>query len=169
MSKPIDHHGIVEALRLQIEEVRSQIEFAGEACVPLADALVRADEYVDTAARSAFANHAVGAFEQQRYHPPALMDVQGTPSQRQVFEFIAWVDPEALRARLHAVIKARYDQRGEVCITAKERRETIAKLTSNLFDLECEEELAICRAEAAGVWINRRADADPRAILEAAE
>lgn len=169
MNKPTDHHARVEALRDQIAEIRDQIESAVDACVPVADALARVDEYVNAAARRAYAGNAAGRFEQQRYHPPALMDEQGALSQRQAFEFIAWVDPETLRKRLHAEVKARYEQRGDTGITDKERRERTVKLTAQLFELECEEERAICNAETVGVWINRRTDADPRAILEATE
>ncbi len=169
MNKPIDFRAVVDSLRTEITNVREQIETAAEACVPLSEALTRADEYIDTAACLAHANNATGAFEQQQYHQPALMEVYGSLNQRQVFEFVAWVDPEAVRSRLHAAIKARYEQRGDTGITGKELSERTVKLTAQLFELECEEERAICNAETVGVWINRRTDADPRAILEAIE
>ena len=48
---------------------------------------------------------------------------------------------------------------------AKERGAVLAKLRDTLRDLERREEGLICEAEAGGVYIARRADADPAIVL----
>lgn len=54
---------------------------------------------------------------------------------------------------------------GRECLTAAERVERIEKAEGELLKLELSEEALVRSLEGAGLPVDRRADADPRAVL----
>jgi hypothetical protein len=76
---------------------------------------------------------------------------------------LAWFDRDALVARLHAEIAAQPDP--ELALTAAEKRDRLAKLRADLLAAERLEETLIERAMLQGMYIERRRNADPMAVL----
>jgi hypothetical protein len=74
----------------------------------------------------------------------------------------------AFRDQLAAMLEPAYAS-GAKPIASEERAATLRRIDDDLFDLEKAEEAAIRGAEAAGLSVLRRADADPRAVLLADE
>lgn len=70
---------------------------------------------------------------------------------------------EAFRAQLADMIAPAYADAKP--IEAAEREASLRRLDEELLDLELAEEAAIRSAEAVGLHVQRRADADPRAVL----
>ncbi len=70
----------------------------------------------------------------------------------------------AFRDQLAAMLEPAYAG-GAKPIAAEERAATLRRIDDELLDLEKAEEAAIRGAEAAGLSVSRRADADPRAVL----
>lgn len=84
-----------------------------------------------------------------------------------VLHFITWLDPELVRTRLNAELDAVYDVARDVAVAPQDRGPEMKRLAESLFALEVEEERLILSAEDQGVFLQRRGDADPAAILEA--
>ncbi|MCT8999220.1 hypothetical protein NYR58_12540 [Chelativorans intermedius] len=77
-----------------------------------------------------------------------------------------WTMRDALVERLDALIAA-LPQDG--ALSDDERDERFRQIAAKRLDLERAEEALICAAEAEGRIVQRRRDADPRAVLEVAE
>ena len=75
---------------------------------------------------------------------------------------------DAFRKQLAEMIAPAYEN-GAQPIAADEREATLRRIDDDLIDLEKAEEAAIRGAEAAGLSVLRRADADPRAVLASDE
>ncbi|MDF1600363.1 hypothetical protein PZ895_11390 [Mesorhizobium sp. YIM 152430] len=81
-------------------------------------------------------------------------------------EFLVWMMRDEIKARLGAMI----DQADVVgALTDEEQEQRFRELSARRLGLERLEEATIVAAEAEGMFITRRDDADPRAILEVAE
>lgn len=78
-------------------------------------------------------------------------------------EFMAWLDPAALTARLHAEVDAMPISAD--AISAADKAPRIAELEAQIFDLSCQEESLISQAASAGQFIARRPRASPLAVL----
>jgi hypothetical protein len=78
-------------------------------------------------------------------------------------EVLAWMDPEALTARLLTSYSS-----GDG-MTAQDKAENSQRIQRELLQSEREEEDLIEAARVAGVLVQRRDDADPRAILGVVE
>lgn len=74
----------------------------------------------------------------------------------------------AFRDQLAAMLEPAYSNSAKP-ISADEREANLRRIDDDLLDLELAEETAIRAAEAAGLSILRRADADPRAVLASDE
>jgi hypothetical protein len=81
-------------------------------------------------------------------------------------EFLVWMMRDEIKAKLGAMID-QADVAG--ALTDEEQDERFRELSARRLELERLEEATIVAAEAAGMFIPRRADADPRAILEVQE
>lgn len=75
---------------------------------------------------------------------------------------------DAFRKQLAEMIAPAYEN-GAQPIAADEREATLRRIDDDLIDLEKAEEAAIRGAEAAGLSVLRRVDADPRAVLASDE
>ncbi len=71
---------------------------------------------------------------------------------------------DAFRKQLAEMIAPAYEN-GAQPIGADEREATLRRIDDDLLEVELAEEAAIRAAEAAGMSVLRRADADPRAVL----
>ena len=68
------------------------------------------------------------------------------------------------RDQLAAMLEPAYSNEAKP-IPAEEREAALRRIDEDLLDLELAEEAAIRSAEAVGLHVQRRADADPRAVL----
>ena len=80
---------------------------------------------------------------------------------------MAWLHPEAMVAALEAEIDAVADD-GQA-IGADEREARLAQIAAEKLQAERREEATIMAASAAGTTLERRPDADPRAVLAVQE
>ncbi|MCC8364500.1 hypothetical protein LK996_15620 [Lysobacter sp. A6] len=81
------------------------------------------------------------------------------------FNLLCWIAPDLVRKRFSDELDRLYE--GAVAMDAHAVDQKRATLERELFELEVAEERLIVQAEEAGQRINRRGDADPRAVLEA--
>ena len=70
----------------------------------------------------------------------------------------------AFRDQLAAMLEPTYSNDAKP-ISAEEREAALHRIDEDLLELELAEEAAIRSAEAVGLHVQRRADADPRAVL----
>lgn len=82
--------------------------------------------------------------------------------------FLAWLHPEAMRARLREEIdamRASEAQRKLPVLSAAERKAKLAEIDAKILAISREEEFYICEAVAEGTIIPRRDNALPEAVL----
>ncbi|TGQ94637.1 hypothetical protein EN851_03535 [Mesorhizobium sp. M8A.F.Ca.ET.208.01.1.1] len=96
--------------------------------------------------------------ERDGYRAPAVIESAAG------FFALAFAAP-LMRERLAAEISAEYSAGDGP--TAEAHKQMLAKLDAELLELEMAEEALLRAAEAAGIEILRRIDADPRAVLAA--
>lgn len=77
---------------------------------------------------------------------------------------IIWLLADTIRERLAAEIQERGASIGATLTTAQ-RLKLLKETRDGIYKLECSEESLICEAETQGWSIDRREDADPRAVL----
>jgi hypothetical protein len=104
----------------------------------------------------------------QEYRPQSLAMIDHVgwaepPTLPDTFALSTWIDPEALLTRLYAEIDATAAPDG---LSAEERGKRLFGLDEERLQIERAEEVVIMQAEAEGLEIMRRADADPRAVLQ---
>ncbi len=75
-----------------------------------------------------------------------------------------WLNRDVLIAKLCAEVDAVADPAS--ALTAEQRRKENIRLDAEILRIEREEETLIVAAANEGTFITRRADADPRAVLE---
>jgi hypothetical protein len=76
---------------------------------------------------------------------------------------LAWLDPEQMQKRLQAAVQQMPE--AAVSATPKEKAQAEAELPGQIEHLERIEEALIERALSTGTYVERRSDADPRAVL----
>lgn len=163
-------------LRAEIERCREEIDWLKEAQIPKDELKSRAEENCQALAEQfdaarhlgVLANPNAGFMEVQamfrttaRVFVLGQLDVTSADS-NDVGPMLAWAMGEALVQRMHAKID-RLDYRPGPPMA--ERPARLAELKMTMRTLEQQEEALICRGEETGVYIPRRADADPEVIL----
>jgi hypothetical protein len=161
----------VDTLRGQIEKLTIERESLLEAPIPKAEAMARVDEWISNA-RERFNSgilHAFTAREGGQVTPLIRSSITGGGHVTfgHVEEVLLAVVPDAIRGVLESELDRYYARRPGITDDAREGR--LAEIEEELFVLEINEEQLITRAEAIGQYIPRRADADPRALVEACE
>ncbi|MGQ3211609.1 hypothetical protein [Shinella sp.] len=146
----------VEEIRSQLLEVQERRRAASNAPVDIETSLQRLDKYLDRLTRLA-GERAPG--------PKAFM--QSPPSYREPNAgysdiAFAYLD-DLIRERMASGIKEAHAN--AVGLTESEREERLRAFDRDILDIELAEESLIRAAEAANFPIQRRAAADPRAVL----
>lgn len=148
----------IDELRIRIEEIKQTISARCSSLVPFDYAQERVDRFVETMAERGAPE--LAGFESregvQTWIPPVT--VGG------LLDFIAWLDPEAMKKRMKDEIKPLYEEEVADQPPADIAKD-VAHAREKLFELECEEERLIQAAAEEGIHISRRIDADPRALL----
>lgn len=147
----------------EVARIRDRIAAKKNELFALEQAKVPRD-IADRAADNSIEWHA----ERGRISVASFADGHGLLSQVEKirgFDLLCWISPDLVRKRFSDELDRFYE--GVVAMDAASISKRRAALEAELFDLEVAEERLIAQAEEAGQRINRRGDADPRAILEA--
>lgn len=160
----------VRTLRDRIRALHAERAELSAASIDMRAALARVDSFVTSLA--AQGRPSIGVFV-GRESSPAPTDIiapgfVGPDGARfdQVLACLAWLFPDTMRAQLGAEVEADYSARNGV--DEETRAQRLAQIDVELFELEVAEERSIMQLEAAGVRsVQRRPDADPRAIVAA--
>lgn len=159
-------HRAVEQIRGSVADLQHEIARLEHGAVSRPEAEARLRALVEYAGRDVAADlRGLVAIDQA---PPAPgLTPGGMLGREPAMALLAAVQPEALLAWGMAVLD-RYaaDRGGWAVLSTGERQEEIARLKAELLEIERGEERLIVQAEAAGLIIQRRENADPRAVLE---
>lgn len=166
-------HEEAEKIRIQIQNVGDEIAWLASAPVPKEELKVRATE----ACRALAATFLEDGNPMRRLALPkpdsllSLLKINASTFHRgevvsttavEVGPIIAWCLGDILTQRMHAEIDSLDYQAGP---PMADRPARLAKLKADLRRLEGQEEALICKAEAEGISIQRRSDADPAVVL----
>lgn len=156
----------VEAIRRKITELKSSKDDYFDAKVPKAIALERLDKAIADLASGY--RPRVAAFTWRDFQQPDLVDEArgyggGSADLLPVAQFIAAIAPDQMRKFLADQIEREYS--GGDGISDDDVLASASNIEAKLFELECQEERLICQAEEVGIFIARRHDADPKAML----
>jgi hypothetical protein len=163
----------IDTIRVRIGKLKDERDSLVDADVPQDEALQRLDDWIATE-RDRYRSGSIGAFiarDQGQVAPMIHPTVSGgnTVSFGNVQSALVWIAPDLVRAALAAEIENHYRTRGDAGVADDDREQRLAELDDELLELETDEERMICQAEAAGLTVLRRGDADPRAIVAACE
>jgi hypothetical protein len=156
--EPHRYSGMVTALRETIARLRAEQREVEAAPLPLAEAEARLDAALATVARSREPH--VALLYSGAASLPSAQDLGLGAND------IASLLAPLVREQLLARLREAHRTAGKP-IAAKERGPRLAKLRASIHQAEEEEEAAVLAAEAAGLAIARRADADPAIVLQA--
>ncbi|RKQ73487.1 hypothetical protein [Oceanibaculum indicum] len=162
----IEFHDALAALRDRITDIKSEIAMVEQAAPSLEEVEAKIDQWIAQRASNwdclgrTFAT-ATGTGPTVDYDPFRASDVHEV--NRLPLALCALV-PERIKAAMMGDARAALDV-APMQLTAPERHEKLQQLRSDLFAMEVDEERMICDAEEAGLDVDRRPDADPRAVL----
>lgn len=163
-SNPTNPRGHVLAIRATIAGRKLERDDLQSALVPHAELKDRIAAYVERMADAADITCRSLA-EQGRI--VGIFAGEGLPSSRDnTLGLLCWLEPDRMRERMFADAVEHYRDT-TLALSVADIRKRDAALTAEILDLEIEEERAIAKASAMGVEVNRRIDADPRAVLGA--
>lgn len=149
----------IEDIRARVTE--SKVVLAELAAMPVPQA--EAEAALD-AALARLSERGAEAFTITSLTRPRLRpDFAPELSHSDVVALLIGLNAQAVRKVVGAKLKAFYA--GRTVLAPEDRDTRAAKAKAELLKLELAEEAAIRRAEAAGLPVDRRADADPRAVL----
>lgn len=147
----------IDELRARIDEIKQTISARCSSLVPFDCAQERVDRFVEAMVERG--RPEVGGFATREGRPAWI-----TPSTFSgLLDFIAWVDPEAMKHRIMAEIEPLYEE--EAALPTASVDKEVARAREQLFELECQEERLIQAAAEEGIHVGRRIDVDPRALL----
>ncbi|QND58224.1 hypothetical protein [Mesorhizobium huakuii] len=147
----------LDALRAEISDLKAKRNQVESTPVPKQEALKRLDAFLAQLGERAERFFYAQVFTQREdYRPPAIL-----PSN--MGEVALGFAAPLLRERVAALISESYGTGDGPSTEA--HRQIVTKLDADIFELELAEEALVRNAEAAGIEILRRADADPRAVL----
>jgi hypothetical protein len=159
-----DPRAHVHAIRATIADRKSQRDSLQSALVPQTDVKDRIAAYVERMANAA--DLSCRSFVEQPGFTTLFAGEGFAQSRENTVGLLCWLEPDRMRERLFAHAAKHYDD-ATIALSAAEVRAQAAALTAEILALEIEEERAIAKAAAVGVEVNRRVDADPRAVLAA--
>lgn len=159
-----DHASAVKKLRAKMRDLENRRDEVSDLPADMDDLLDRLDAMIE-------GYSATGApsldFSSDAAAPVALHALEeGEHSSSRLLSFVMWCFGDEIRAKLHALVKARAPGGG---VGSVERSSLMASIDIDLLALAREEEAHIVAAEALGLKISRRRQIDPRAFLEVRE
>lgn len=149
----------IEEIRADVSEAKVILAELAAMPVPQAEAEAALD-----AALARFSERAAEALTVTSLTRPRLRpDFVPQLSHADVVALLIGLHEKEIRKIVGAKLKDVYT--GRTVLPPQERDARAAEVSAHLLELELAEEAAIRRAEAAGLPVDRRADADPRAVL----
>lgn len=165
----------LDVMRSQISEKKAEIDSLRRAPIPTSEALKAFDTWA--------ANRAADAID--RLRPEHLVDPAHPAGELRLPDFSARVDGELHRAgdraddllfalimatampAVRSIVEERLEAAvaGRETLTRNERVERVETAEAELLALELQEEATVRALEAAGLPVERRADASPAAVL----
>jgi hypothetical protein len=149
-------------IRAKISGLKMERQKVLQAALPIADAKLQAAEYVAKLVERGAPKIVYGHTQDFRALFNAIVDGAYT-SQQDIGAHLAWLDSAAFLQRLCEQIDAA--AKPLFAIGAQARTERFAGLDAELLLCEFEDEAVVEKSEVDGPVLERRADADPRAIL----
>ena len=160
------HDKSIIAAREKVASLQSQIqEFEINRILSKAEAIGNVDRYVDRILADAADRANQAAICASRGDMPIDSAWSEFAKPEHVAVFATWLDPDAVRGKLHAAVDAHYTARGDEGIASADRPVRLAKLRRELLDAEQAEFALVEKARAAGAAIEQRGDLDPRVLL----
>jgi hypothetical protein len=146
----------LESIRDKITGLKDQRKLVEKQYVDKATALARVDVWTDV------------MVERARRYLPSVASFAGNnphfrPPETDFDAVVALALAPVIQERMRSQIEEFYGE--EAGIPDAERKQLLSDADREILDLEMAEESIIRHAEGAGISINRRADADPRAVL----
>lgn len=145
----------LEAIRVSIALAKEDRSAIARMPVSAEEAASRAEAWVANLGKSTPLDAIASRLIQPDWREPASSDTLGV---------VISVLQEQIGAALLSSISSLYGK-AKAGVSASDRAAAIAKHDMQILDLELSEEAIIRAAEAAGIDVLRRADADPRAVL----
>ncbi|HVQ69768.1 MAG TPA: hypothetical protein VMT08_19930 [Bradyrhizobium sp.] len=149
-------------IRLKISTLSSERSRVAACSVPMADLKKAAEQHVAELCKRGKPKIAFGHGRDFRVIFDATIDGQFSV-RHDIGAALAWLDRKTFLQRLVEEIEAL--PKPALALSAKERADRLAALDAELLALEFEEEACIEASEVEGPVLQRRPDADPRAVL----
>lgn len=147
--KSKDHAAAVAEIREKLAEIEDKIHATETAPLTLGELQAAAASAVDY-----IATRAAPSIYMESQSPVAVRDDAG---------FIIWALRETIKAAVNKELAERHDGNG---LSLFDRAAELSALAAEKLQLERQEEAHIMAAASAGQTIERRREADPRALLE---
>jgi hypothetical protein len=154
----------VERCRADIFKLQDARASVARSVLPIADLYADADAHVDALAMQGKPKLMMDRDKLSIRHSTDSFGVSLTDA----LVFLAWLHPEAMRARLRADIddmRAAELRRHAPVMPKAERVKKLAELDERILAVEREEEFFVCEAAMYKTTIPRREGADPAAVL----
>lgn len=153
--------GKLEATRRKITSIKEAIAALDDALPPRAQAESRIDTFVeDLAAQSPIDAE---TFTYRDFRSPSVWELQP----EEIVSLLATVAGDQLKSHLKRGLDEIYDGAHQLAHEARLDQQT--ELEAQLMKLEIDEERQVVQVLALGLTVARRGDADPRALIAAAE
>lgn len=152
----------IEAARVAVYRLRDQRAHVEAAALPQADALAALDAGLDAMAEQARRSLSVTSLTRPAGRPSLTLPNAASD----LLPLIVAVCRTEMRKIVAEKIAAAY-RPGSPSLTREQRDQRLAEIDAQLLAAEMHEERLIRQAEAVGLTLDRRADADARAVLAA--
>lgn len=162
----------VDKLRQQIADLQAERERTRTAPLPFEEVWPKFETALNSLRHRRTA-YIAGLADPNRQDPSRWSHADpskpfGLPGNREDAAAWAWMAPDVIRDEMRAAFEAYYAD-NPPGLPSDQRPAALADVDRRLFDMEVREERLIAAANAAGASIARRGNADPKAILAAAE
>lgn len=149
----------IEGIRARVTEAKVVLAELAAMPVPQAEAEAALDAALARLSERGAEALTITSLTRPRLHPDFAPEL----SHFDVVALLIGLNAQAVRKVVGAKLKAFYA--GRAILAPAERDARAKKVGAELLELELAEEAAIRKAEQAGLPVDRRADADPRATL----
>ena len=151
----------IVSVRAKVARLKAERRNVATAPIPFADALARVRSAIDKAAGT---RRAVGLRPFMAPGETPGLDLAGE-MERDATATLCWLWGDRLAELIEQDLRAVYARPEAASMPEGGRVAALARLDRDIAAAEIEEERLIRQAEAAGVTVDRREDADPAAVL----
>jgi hypothetical protein len=159
----VDHASKLKKAREQIAAAKEAKQALTQSLISRETAYARLDDWIAQTGAEDGERYIPSGGEFTAPHPGSVTLARGD---RSIDSLLCWLLPDVLRAAMRKRIDAVYKLHGDG-ISSEDRRARDAELDAQLLQIEIAEERIILAAEADGIHLPRRGDANPAAILAA--